>query len=1311
MIQKLGKYAMVEKLGEGSMGAVYKAYDSALDRYVAIKTMAEDIQWNPELKLRFYREARSAATIHHPNIVTIHDLGEEGKITYIVMELLQGTDLKTLIADRTPLPLEEKIAIIAQVADGLNHAHLHGIVHRDIKPGNIYVSSSGNVKILDFGIARIPGSDLTRTGERLGTPVYMAPEQLRGKECDARADIFAAGVVFYELITYVHPFRDKKIAKTMDNILFQNPCSIVEYFPDAPGSLWPIISRCIAKEPKERYAGMDDLARSCRDVLAELTLARQDMSKDLEAAVPLLRQRVASADGPTPLRELLQEVQKVLGHQEKADFLTLLHLSSALSKESLWPSAPGTALPPRDPRKEDQPAKAESAGGDGRAGAQASNNADAPGPARPDAPVTTPSPGSAAASISRRTETIAKGTEPIPPSQGAPSIPVSENEMPVQAPVRNVEDVRARTRSELAEALQLFRVQELDKARTHAMRALELSPENADATAILAWIDEALEKKRGPEALAGLLAQAEQALGRKELDVASNLANRARQLAPSNQQIVKLLDRIQQTKEELHRQEDVAQLLLKVEESLGRKDFDEAESQAQQALKVIPEHPRAVAFFNRIHQAREDQRRFEVIHQAIGEAEQAFVAGNLDQCETQAHHALEIDPRNREAGLILARVTQAREKIKADQISTLLEQARAALAMGDFSKAGASAREVLLLDAQDKDALKLLSDLGPAQEKRKRDEIAGFLSRSREALGRQRFAEAEELAKMALALDPNYEETKALGKEIASAIRAQERQQRKERASSRRTSQVAPAPAGLNAGAEMAPTVILARPRGRKGWKIIGWAGIAIVVLGAFFGVFYLTKHKSIPQKKAASDVVSQIITARSELDQRRFDQAIEIAQSVLAVSPDDSQAHAILSEAQKQKRQANIDVLMVEVQQLRSQNRIEDANKTIQRVLDIDPAYEPALAVRSEMEAEVAASKSKEAQEKLIQDGLAKVDSLLQAGNLADAKSQIDRLARLQPNASQIAAARQRWNSKSAEGARRDADAQKLKAVNDLGGKAEGLYQQGKYAEARDVLAQLLATAPQNGAAQSLNSKSNEALACLKAYEDAISAKEYDGALGAVSRLEKVNPSDPNIAGLRKRAESSKATAKATFAIYRIGEPGVLMVDGQQVGTGGEIENEVVSAGRHKLEVRFNNGKQSSLELNLLEGQNLAFVYDATAPALRAFTPADRDALARRRQREEIHRFPVDHLHGLLKGKCSGELLISGLRVEYKPAEGDHHFLLLFANLTLDVKEDRLEFTETPGDKRYQFRARDAQQAGLIKTLWAGLQKLSIHQ
>src|SRR5437867_2855556 len=326
MIQKLGKYSIVLKLGEGAMGAVYKAYDEVLDRHVAIKTMAEDIKWDPELKLRFYREARSAASLHHPNIVTIHDLGEEGKITYIVMELLEGKELKKIIQEKPPLTVEKKLSIIVQVADGLNHAHSHEIIHRDIKPGNIQVTPTGTVKILDFGIARIPSSDLTRSGVRLGTPIYMSPEQIRGGDYDERSDLFSAGIVVYELLTYVHPFRDKNIAKTLDNILFQTHLPFAELFPDAPPGLWTILANCLAKEPNKRFGSMAEFSRASRNLLEELTESAQQMTREVQAMLPRLRIAAERSGASYRLTQLRKEVEELLRRDEKPDFLTLKRL-------------------------------------------------------------------------------------------------------------------------------------------------------------------------------------------------------------------------------------------------------------------------------------------------------------------------------------------------------------------------------------------------------------------------------------------------------------------------------------------------------------------------------------------------------------------------------------------------------------------------------------------------------------------------------------------------------------------------------------------------------------------------------------------------------------------------------------------------------------------------------------------------------------------------------------------------------------------------------------------------------------------------
>jgi hypothetical protein len=275
------------------------------------------------------------------------------------------------------------------------------------------------------------------------------------------------------------------------------------------------------------------------------------------------------------------------------------------------------------------------------------------------------------------------------------------------------------------------------------------------------------------------------------------------------------------------------------------------------------------------------------------------------------------------------------------------------------------------------------------------------------------------------------------------------------------------------------------------------------------------------------------------------------------------------------------------------------------------------------------------------------------------------------------------------------------------LAAEAGDLFQKGRYQEVLGVLDKWPADVPPGAEEQNLRSRAQEALALLKSFEAALSSKEYDGSLGIVGRLEKANPADPNISELRKRAESGKAASKATITIYRLSDPANLTMDSQPLGSGGEVEGKIITAGIHKIEVKCSSGKQASWEHHFLDGQSLSFVYDSSTCDFRPVTANDREVISGRRQREEVHTFPVEHLHGFLKGKCAGELWVSGLKLEYKPREGDHHFVIPFQILRLTLKEDRLEFVEKEGDKQYQFKARDAKQTAAIKKLWDNLQKL----
>jgi eukaryotic-like serine/threonine-protein kinase len=268
----ISHYRIVRKLGGGGMGVVYEAEDTRLHRHVALKFLPEELTHDPQALERFQREAQAASALNHPNICTIYDLGEDNGQAYIVMEFLEGRTVDDCIGGR-PMEIEQVVELGIQIADALQAAHAKGIVHRDMKPANIFLTARGQAKILDFGLAKMTragaGEDsltrdsaspgLTRAGSVLGTVAYMSPEQARGRELDARTDIFSFGCVLYEMATGRMPFRGESEAETYDAILNRAPASPVRVNPKVPPQLEGIISKALDKDLELRYAHADDM--------------------------------------------------------------------------------------------------------------------------------------------------------------------------------------------------------------------------------------------------------------------------------------------------------------------------------------------------------------------------------------------------------------------------------------------------------------------------------------------------------------------------------------------------------------------------------------------------------------------------------------------------------------------------------------------------------------------------------------------------------------------------------------------------------------------------------------------------------------------------------------------------------------------------------------------------------------------------------------------------------------------------------------------------------------------------------------------
>ena len=273
--QTISHYQILEKLGEGGMGVVYKAHDTKLDRIVALKFLPPHVSINDETKTRFLQEARAAAALNHPNICTIHSIEEHGDQQFIAMEYVDGVTLRQKIPRveaSTPktLPMNDAISYAIQIGEALQEAHMKGIVHRDIKAENVMVNARNQAKIMDFGLAKLKGSlKLTRTSSTVGTLAYMAPEQLQGGEVDARSDIFAFGVLFFELLTGRLPFRGEHDAAMMYSIVNEEPESLQKYLSDVPSVLSHILNRTLEKDPGERYQSVGDMVIELRRLRKE----------------------------------------------------------------------------------------------------------------------------------------------------------------------------------------------------------------------------------------------------------------------------------------------------------------------------------------------------------------------------------------------------------------------------------------------------------------------------------------------------------------------------------------------------------------------------------------------------------------------------------------------------------------------------------------------------------------------------------------------------------------------------------------------------------------------------------------------------------------------------------------------------------------------------------------------------------------------------------------------------------------------------------------------------------------------------------
>jgi serine/threonine-protein kinase len=342
------------------MGVVYRARDSVLGRTVALKVLAADLGAEDELHQRFKREAEAIGRLTHPSIVSVFDLGESEGHPFMAMELLEGDDLRRLIERRGDIALADRVRVLCDIADGLGYAHSRGVVHRDIKPANILVTSDGRAKLLDFGLARLAFRDtITKRGIVLGTPDYMSPEQATGKEVDHRTDIFSAGAVFYEFLTAQKPFRGRTLHSVLYQIISGEPEAMLGFCPELPARLALVVHRMLEKDPKKRYASMDDVGRDLRRIHAAL---RRSQGRSALPPPPMPPAAAPPTDDASRVRDHLAQGRKLFAARRWDDLMAEMRRALVLdpdcreAAELLWGAGKKlfSARPerPRDPASE-----------------------------------------------------------------------------------------------------------------------------------------------------------------------------------------------------------------------------------------------------------------------------------------------------------------------------------------------------------------------------------------------------------------------------------------------------------------------------------------------------------------------------------------------------------------------------------------------------------------------------------------------------------------------------------------------------------------------------------------------------------------------------------------------------------------------------------------------------------------------------------------------------------------------------------------------------------------------------------------------
>ena len=697
--KKIGKYEVLDVIGKGGMGIVYRAKDPFLDRLVAIKMMTINTSEYPDLLQRFYREAKSTANLKHPNIVTVYELGEHEGSPYLAMEFLEGSSLESIIRAHQPLSNLQKIDVIIQVCHGLSYAHQREIVHRDIKPGNIMVLKDGSVKIVDFGIARIGDTNFTRTGQFMGSLNYMSLEQLNDKlQVDQRTDVYSTGVVLYQFVTGALPFEAESTGATLMKIINEAPPPFSKFLSAFPPELETITQKALTKDRDHRYSSADEFAIDLTQL--QDRLKQESIGVHMQQAELLLQQ----GDFFHAHDELLDVLK--LDRQHSRAISLLRTVRKQIEKEQSVERS-------RQFRE-----RAEEAYG-------------------------------------REEFDSALGYVEQAISLDSTNVGLQQFRASVQAAKAEAEHLR----QVLQRAENAHRAGNLDTAKQAIEEILALRPNDTRVKSLYRMIQKDLEERQRQKRMENLLDAARKEISNRQYTAASNILREAERVDPDSPQLRALLEKFNTAREQEQRRRELERVTRQIEQALNSDDHQSALNLAGEALKRYPNDPSLMKLRDLAESQRQAAQIKAFVRERIAGAREILNAGNATGALKVLEDALRKAPGNPHLESL---VSIAQERLAQDRDeqakSSCIQQANNALGRKDYAEAIQILEAGQLQHVASPEIDNLLRFAREQQTKNARQqEVEGSVRRAQEFLRAHEYDRAIELLESILARVPDDE--------------------------------------------------------------------------------------------------------------------------------------------------------------------------------------------------------------------------------------------------------------------------------------------------------------------------------------------------------------------------------------------------------------------------------------------------------------------------------------------------------------------------------------------------------------------------